>query len=127
HAGATAIAIDADLVLHAAGRVPDIAALDLTAAGVAVENGRLTLNEFLQSSSNPIVYAAGDVAAVGPPLTPVSSHDGKVVAANMLHGNRQRPDYRGVPSIAFTLPPIARVGASESEARDQGRKVRVKS
>jgi glutathione reductase (NADPH) len=50
-----------------------------------------------------------------------------VVAANVLQGNHQRPDYRGVPSIAFTLPPIAKVGLSESEARDQGRKMRVKS
>jgi len=126
-AGTTATAIEADLVVHAAGRVPDIAALDLAAGGVAVEKGRLKLNEFLQSISNPVVYAAGDAAAVGPPLTPVSSHDGKVVAANVLEGNHQRPDYRGVPSIAFTLPPIARVGVSESEARDQGRKMRVKS
>ena len=126
-AGTTAAPLEADLVVHAAGRVPDIAALDLAAAGVAVENGRLKLNEFLQSVSNPVVYAASDAAAAGPPLTPVSSHDGKVVAANMLDGNRQRPDYRGVPSIAFTLPPIARVGASESDARGEGRKVRVKS
>jgi glutathione reductase (NADPH) len=126
-AGAMETAVEADLVVHAAGRVPDIAALDLAAAGVAIEKGRLRLNEFLQSVSNPLVYAAGDAAAVGPPLTPVSSHDGKVVAANVLHGNKQRPDYRGVPSIAFTLPPIAKVGTSEAEARSQGIKVRVKA
>lgn len=119
--------VEADLVVHAAGRVPDIAALALAAAGIAVEHGRLKLNEFLQSVSNPVVYAAGDAAAMGPPLTPVSSHDGKVVAANVLQGNHQRPDYRGVPSIAFTLPPIARVGMSENEARNRGHKMRVKS
>jgi glutathione reductase (NADPH) len=126
-AGETETAVEADLVVHAAGRVPDVDALDLAAAGVVVENGRLKLNEFLQSVSNAAVYAAGDAAATGPPLTPVSSHDGKVVAANVLEGNHRRPDYRGVPSIAFTLPPIARVGVSESEARDQGRRMRVKS
>ena len=127
HVRAGTMTVEADLVVHAAGRGPDIDALDLAAAGVATEKGRLKLNEFLQSVSNPVVYAAGDAAAVGPPLTPVSSHDGKVVAANVLQGNHLRPDYRGVPSIAFTLPPIARVGVAESEARDQGRKVRVKS
>jgi glutathione reductase (NADPH) len=116
-----------DLVVHAAGRVPDIEDLDLPAAGVAIENGRLRLNEYLQSVSNPIVYAAGDAAAQGPPLTPVSSHDAKVVAANILEGNRHRPDYRGVPSVAFTLPPIAAVGLSEAEARKQNPKVRVNS
>lgn len=124
-AGSRAVAIDADLVVHAAGRVPDLDALDLTAAGVAVEKGRLVLNEFLQSVSNPAVYAAGDAVAKGPPLTPVSSQDGKVAAANLLDGNRHRPDYRGVPSVAFTLPPIAAVGLGEAEARTAGLTIRV--
>jgi len=119
------VGVEADLVVHAAGRVPDLDALNLVAAGVAVENGNLVLNEFLQSVSNPAVYAAGDAAAKGPPLTPVSSHDGKVVAANLLDGNRHRPDYRGVPSVAFTLPPIAAVGLGEAEARAAGLKFHV--
>jgi glutathione reductase (NADPH) len=50
-----------------------------------------------------------------------------VVAANLLEGNRHRPDYRGVPSVAFTLPPIAAVGLSEAAAREQAPKLRVKS
>jgi glutathione reductase (NADPH) len=66
------------------------------------------------------VYAAGDSAQVGPPLTPVSSHDAKVVASNLLEGNRHKPNYLGVPSVAFTVPPIATVGLAESEAREQG-------
>jgi glutathione reductase (NADPH) len=117
--------VDADLVVHAAGRRPDIDELNLPAANVAVENGQLQLNEFLQSVSNPIVYAAGDAAAKGPPLTPVSSHDAKIVAANILEGNHHRPDYRGVPSVAFTLPPIAAVGLSEAEARRRDLKVSI--
>lgn len=119
--------VHADLVVHAAGRAPEIAELDLPAGHVDVENGRLRLNGYLQSVSNPIVYAAGDAAAQGPPLTPVSSHDGKVVAANIMEGNRHRPDYRGVPSVAFTLPPIAAVGLSEEAARQQTPRVRVNS
>jgi glutathione reductase (NADPH) len=121
------IAIDADLVVHAAGRAPDLDALNLAAAGVAVEHGRIALNEFLQSIPNPAVYACGDAAAKGPPLTPVSSHDGKIVAANILEGNRHRADYRGIPSVAFTLPPIAAVGLSEAAARTQVPKLRVNS
>lgn len=115
----------ADLVVHAAGRMPDIADLNLPAAGIAVEHGKLKLNEFLQSVSNPLVYAAGDAASKGPPLTPVSSHDAKVVATNMLEGNHRRPDYRGVPSVAFTLPPIAAVGLSEIAARQSCPGLRV--
>jgi glutathione reductase (NADPH) len=96
-AGSQTVSVEADLVVHAAGRVPDIDSLNLAAGNVAVENHRLVLNDFLQSVSNAIVYAAGDAAAKGPPLTPVSSHDGRVVATNLLEGNKHRPDYRGVP------------------------------
>ena len=118
---------DADLVVHAAGRAPALARLDLDAAGIELEHGRLKLNEYLQSASNPAVYAAGDAARCGPPLTPVSSHDAEVVAANLLEGNHRRPDYRGVPSVAFTIPPIAGVGLSAEEARAQGLKFRMQS
>jgi glutathione reductase (NADPH) len=119
--------IAADVAVHAAGRVPDISELDLSTANTVVVDGRLQLNDFLQSVSNPTVYAAGDAAAKGPPLTPVSSHDANVVAANILEGNSHRPDYRGVPSVAFTLPPIAAVGLSEVAARKRARKLRVNS
>lgn len=117
---------EADLVVHAAGRVPELDPLDLAAAGIASEKGRLRLNEFLQSVSNPAVYAVGDAAMSGPPLTPVSSHDAKVAAANMLNGNHQKPNYLGVPSVAFTVPPIASVGLSEKQAQANGIKFRMK-
>ena len=118
---------EADLVVHAAGRVPDLGPLDLAAAGVAMANGRLELNAFLQSVSNPAVYAVGDAASSGPPLTPVSSHDATIAAANMLDGNQERPNYLGAPSVAFTTPPIASVGLSEQQVRDSGVKYSMKS
>lgn len=121
-----AVKVEADLVVHAAGRGPALDGLDLQAANIACEKGRLKLNEFLQSASNPAVYAAGDAAQQGPPLTPISSHDAKVVAANLLDGNHRWPDYRGVPSVAFTLPPIAAVGMSEDEARKSGLRFKLK-
>jgi len=118
---------EADLVVHAAGRAPALEMLDLDAAGIVVENARLKLNEFLQSVSNPAAYAAGDAAQLGPPLTPVSSHEAKVVVANLLEGNRHRPNYLGVPSVAFTIPPLAAVGLSEAQARGRGLKFRMQS
>ena len=119
------VQFEADLVVHAAGRKPDLEALNLGAANVAVKEGKLELNDYLQSTSNPAVYAAGDTAQKGPPLTPVSGHDAGVVAENLLNGNRRTPDYRGVPSVAFTVPPIAAVGLTEAQARKKGLQFRT--
>lgn len=121
------LTVVADLVVHAAGRTPALDRLDLSAAKIEVERGRLKLNQYLQSVSNPAVYAAGDAAQSGPPLTPVSSHDAKVVGANLIDGNHRKPDYRGVPSVAFSLPPIASVGMCEQQAREAGLRYRVNS
>lgn len=114
-----------DLVVHAAGRIPDLDQLNLAAGGVAIEGGRLKLNERLQSTSNPRVYAAGDAAGLGPPLTPVSSHDAKVVADNLLGKAERHPDYRGIPSVVFTIPPVAKVGMDEAEAHAKGHRFRI--
>ena len=117
----------ADLVVHSAGRVPEIDDLDLGAAGVEWDKRGVRVNEFLQSVSNPAVYAAGDAAATGgPPLTPVANYDGSIVAFNLLQGNHQKPNYVGIPTVVFTIPPLASVGLGKREAREQGLKYRVK-
>ena len=117
---------EADLVIHGAGRIAEIDDLDLEAAGVERGKRGVLVNQFLQSTSNPAVYAAGDAAeTVGQPLTPVAAEEGRVVAANLLNGNKARANYRGTPTVAFTLPPIAAVGLGEDEARNQGLKFKV--
>jgi glutathione reductase (NADPH) len=121
------LASGADMVVHAAGRAPDLAPLDLAAGEVELEDGRLKLNEYLQSVSNPAVYAAGDAAQKGPPLKPVSTRDARAVATNILQGNTSLPDYRAVPTVAFTSPPIAAVGLTKEEARQRGLHFRVQT
>jgi glutathione reductase (NADPH) len=116
---------EADLVVHGAGRVPDIDDLDLEAAHVEREKRGVRVNEFLQSVSNPKVYAAGDAATKGPPLTPVAAMEGEVVAANLLKGNHRPADFAAVASIAYTLPPVASVGLLEAAAKEKGLKFRV--
>ena len=110
----------ADLVVHGAGRVPEIEDLDLAKAGVQYQKRGVTVNEYLQSVSNEAVYAAGDAAASGGlPLTPVASTEGRVVAANLLEGNRHKPDHNAVPTVVFTVPPLASVGLHEETAKAQ--------
>jgi glutathione reductase (NADPH) len=113
--------IEADLVVHAAGRVPEIDDLDLEEAGIARQKDGVSVNAYLQSVTNPAVYAAGDaVASGGFPLTPVAGMQGDIVARNLLEGNRYSPNYTGIPSVVFTTPPLARVGLDEETAHAQG-------
>jgi glutathione reductase (NADPH) len=118
---------EADLVVHGAGRVADTDDLDMATGGVERGKRGVLVNEYLQSISNPAVYAAGDAAeTAGLPLTPVAALEGRVVAANLLNGNKVRPNYTGTATVAFTLPPIAAVGLGEDEARKRGLKFAVK-
>jgi glutathione reductase (NADPH) len=126
HGGET-VSFQADMVVHAAGRVPEIDDMKLDIAGIEWDKRGVRVNEFLQSVSNPAIYAAGDAAASGgPPLSPVASYEGRLVVANLLKGNHQTANYLGVPSIVFTIPPLAAVGLSERAAHEQNLKFRVK-
>ena len=120
--------VEADMVVHGAGREPNINGLDLMdAGGVKYTHRGITVNEYLQSISNPAVYAAGDVAAnMGLPLTPVASYDGAVVANNLIKGNTLKSNYNGLPSVVFTIPPLVSVGMQEKEAKDQGLRFKTK-
>jgi glutathione reductase (NADPH) len=116
-----------EMVVHAAGRVPDINDLNLDAAGIEWEKRGVRVSEFLQSVSDPAVYAAGDAAASGgPPLASAASYEGQIVAANLLKGNHQRSNFLGIPSVVFTIPSLATVGLSERGAREQNLKFTVK-
>lgn len=109
--------IHADLVVHGAGRVPNVESLRLDAAGIASGPRGVTVAGHLQSTTNTAVYAAGDAAdTAGRPLTPVAVFEGKVAASNMLKGTTTAPDYIGVPTTIFTIPELNRVGLLEEEA-----------
>ena len=116
---------ETDLAVHGAGRVPEIDDLDLDAGGVKRDQRGVSVNQFLQSVSNPAVYAGGDAAASGPPLTPKADHDVGVLVTNMLEGNRRTPNYDGIASAVFTIPPLASAGLTEDAARAAGRRFRT--
>jgi len=116
---------EADMVVHGAGRVPELDDLDLDAAGVQHEKRGVTVNEYLQSVSNPAVYAGGDAAASGPALTPKADHDAGVLVTNLLEGNRRAVNYEGIASAVFTIPPLASAGLTEDAARAAGLKFRT--
>jgi len=117
---------DAGAVVHAAGRVPALRALDLERAGVEWGPAGVKVDPYLRSVSNAAVSAAGDAADSGPPLTPVASFDAHVAATNLLHGPTRAVSYPPVPSVVFTSPLLASVGMQAEEARHQGLGVEVR-
>lgn len=117
--------INANLIVHAAGRVADIAELDLEKANVDVSKKGVVVNKYLQSISNPAVYACGDVADKGLPLTPMAGYEGGIVGENILKGNHKTFIDSPVPTTVFTVPPLASVGLTEEQAAEQGHRVIV--
>ncbi len=100
----------ADMVINSAGRVPEIRDLDLSKANVSHSEKGVEVNDFLQSVSNPRVYAAGDAAGTSLALTPVASMEADIVTDNILKGNHRMADYLETPTVVFTVPPMASVG-----------------
>jgi pyruvate/2-oxoglutarate dehydrogenase complex dihydrolipoamide dehydrogenase (E3) component len=113
-------------LLVAAGRVPNTEGLGLEAAGVTMdERGFIAVNDRLETSA-PGIYAFGDVTP-GPPFTHAAFDDFRILRANLLEGGDASTTGRLVPYVVFTDPQLGRVGLTETEARAQGRAVRVAS
>jgi mercuric reductase len=114
--------VSADSLLIATGRRANTAGMGLEEAGVELgPGGEIVVNEFLQST-NPSVYAAGDVT--GEPMhVYVAAQDASRAAANALHGDSQAVDRRVVPEVVFTDPAVAVVGLTEAQARIEGQDV----
>ncbi len=120
------VVIETDLAVHSGGRKPALEALNLDAANIAHDKGKLKLDKHFRSTSNPAVYAAGDAAGGSLPLTPVAALEAHAVVDNLLENTDATVDYTGIPSVVFTLPSLARVGLLEAEAKEQGLHYKVK-
>ncbi|MDT8322140.1 MAG: NAD(P)/FAD-dependent oxidoreductase [Xanthomonadales bacterium] len=120
------VTIETDLAIHSGGRKPALEPLDLDAADIAHDQGKLKLDKHFRSTSNPAIYAAGDAGGGPLPLTPVAALEAHAVVDNLLENKGATVDYTGIPSVVFTLPPLARVGLLEAEAKKQGLHFKVK-
>jgi glutathione reductase (NADPH) len=110
----------ADVAVHAAGRIPDIRDMNLQAADVEASVRGVHVNPYMQSVSNPQIYAAGDCADTPQDSTPAASHEGEVAGHNILHGNTRTVNHAGMPRVVYAWPRLAAVGLGEEEARAAG-------
>lgn len=117
------VVLHAENILIATGRMAQTDGLNLDAAGVATDgHGFITVDD-RQRTSNPRVFAAGDVTG-GPQYVYVAAAAGKTAAHNALQDSpadaSARVDYTGLPAVIFTRPQLATAGLTEAEAIADG-------
>ncbi len=116
--------IEADMLLWAVGRRPNIEGLGLAAAGVALNDKHAIAVDADSATSVANIWAVGDVTD-RVQLTPVAIREGHAFADSVFGGKPWTVDHACIPSAVFSNPPIASVGLTEAEARDHHGTVRV--
>lgn len=109
-----------DEVLMSTGRVPNIGNLGLDKAGVGVDDKRgVIVDDFLRTS-NPNIYAAGDVAAGYWRFTHAADAAARIISRNAIFRGSERVSKLVMPWCTYTDPEIAHVGLYQHEAEEQG-------
>ena len=110
---------EADYLVIAAGRGPDVEGLGLEAAGIELTEAGLIEVDGTQMTSRDRVYAIGDIVP-GPALAHKASDEG-IIAAEAIHGDATHPiSYPDIPRATFCKPNVASFGLTEEQAREQG-------
>lgn len=120
-----ALSVKSKKVYNTAGRVPSIAMLDLEKAKIKSDKTGVLVNDFLQSMSNPAVFACGDVSSKSLPLTPLSGLQGYIVGNNIIKANSKKFEVPCIPSTVFTNPNLSSVGYSEEEALKRFKNIKI--
>lgn len=116
--------IEADEILLAAGRQPNLTDLNLEAAGIKYTSKGITVDAYLRTSASNI-FAIGDVLG-GYFFTHVAAYQAGVAVRNALVTiSKKRVNYRVVPWCTFTDPEVARVGLTLAEAQREHKQVRA--
>jgi pyruvate/2-oxoglutarate dehydrogenase complex dihydrolipoamide dehydrogenase (E3) component len=110
--------VASNVVITVAGRTPRVQGIGLESVGIEVDEKGLLVDDRCQVDGVPGLWGVGDVTGIMP-FTHVAQYQGRVVAANILGGER-RASYRGVPRVVFSDPEIAATGLTEAEAQEGG-------
>ncbi|MDY5968821.1 MAG: dihydrolipoyl dehydrogenase [Bacteroidales bacterium] len=120
--GAEAL-VDCDVVLSSVGVVTNLENLGLEETGIAVERGKIVVDDYYQTPV-PGYYAIGDVVH-GPALAHVASAEAICCVDKICGGNPAKIDYGNIPGCTYVNPEVASVGMSEKKAMETGYETRV--
>ncbi len=114
---------EAEIVLSAAGIMPNIENIGLEEAGIAVENGRIKVDAFYRTNVAG-VYAIGDIVH-GQALAHVASAEALCCVEKMAGLEPEPIDYGNIPGCTYTTPEVASVGLTEEKALEAGFELKV--
>src|SRR5512133_268194 len=115
--------VEAEIVLSAVGITTNIENIGLEKAGVAVEKGKVVVDDFYRTSV-PGIFAIGDIVH-GPALAHVASAEG-IICVEKIAGLEVDPlDYNNIPGCTYTTPEIASCGLTEAAAKEAGYDIKV--
>jgi mercuric reductase len=117
--------LEAERILLAAGRVPNVEDLGLEGAGVETDRAGILVDDRMRTSVEG-VWAAGDVTGRAQ-FTPVAQYEARLAVEDMFGPTERRADYSFLPTAIFTDPELAAVGLTEDEARNAGHDVATAS
>ncbi len=116
--------IEAEKLLIAIGRKPNVEGIGLENTKVDLDRGFIKVNQY-QQTGEPGVYAIGDVVAGTPQLAHVATMEGMVAVAHIAGKPTTPLDKNRIPGATYTEPGIGSVGLTEAQARAQGFKVKT--
>jgi dihydrolipoamide dehydrogenase len=120
--GGETVILPADTVLVAIGRRPVTDGLGLDALGVAQDRDRVVIDDRFETNV-PGIYAIGDVVR-GPMLAHKAEDEG-IAVAEIIAGQHGHVNYEVIPSVIYTMPEIASVGATEEDLKAKGVAYRI--
>jgi mercuric reductase len=113
--------VEAERVLLASGRVPNVEELGLDRIGVRTHPDGIEVNERMRTDVQG-VWAAGDVTGLAQ-FTPIAQYQARIAIEDMFAPNGRSADYSILPTAIFTDPELGAVGLTEHEARERGHDV----
>ena len=117
--------VEAERVLVATGRSPNVDGIGLDRLGITADSSGISTDRSGRVTGQTNVWAAGDVTGVAP-YTHTANYQARLITTNLLGGDAVA-DYRAVPRVIYTVPPVAAVGMTATEAQEAGIDVRTAS